>query len=327
MKLLLDIDIKPLQPMIQLQDKIMLVGSCFTEHIRNFMHESGFDSMQNAHGIIFNPISVEKSLMDVIHCKKYLKDDLFYLNETWNSWMHHSRFSNTDADTCLTEINSTIETHHLFLKSCKHLIITLGSAFAYKHLGKNIYVNNNHRAPQQDFKKELLSVKLMYEKYIALIDALKKFNPNLNIIFTISPVRHIRDGVQENNRSKARLIELVHLLCDTDKAESLYYFPSYELVIDVLRDYRFYDLDMVHPNYQATQYVWQCFKEKCIDDICFSTMQDVEKIHRAMRHRTSNNESVAHQKFRHDHLLLALKLKKEFPYLMLDDAIEFFRQG
>jgi hypothetical protein len=234
-------------------------------------------------------------------------------------------FSGTDAVNVLDNINSTIEEHHTFLKTAKNLIITLGSAFAYKLIDKNIYVSNNHRAPHHWFEKELLAVDTMYNLYLDLTEKIKQFNPSLNILFTISPVRHIRDGVIENNRSKARLIELVHLLCDGKNEQGLYYFPAYEIVMDVLRDYRFYDLDLVHPNYQATQYVWQCFKDKCIDEKDFDTMHDVEKIHRAMRHKSGNVDSEAHKKFRAEHLKLATKLKNEFPFLMLDDAVEFFK--
>ncbi len=322
MKLHIDIAFKEIEKKIRLQDSIMLVGSCFAENIRNNMYENGFSTYFNSHGIIFNPISVCNSLYDVIEKKTYTEQDLFFLHETWNSWHHHSSFSHPSKSICLEKINASIAQHHAFLKKASVLIITLGSCFAYKHIEHNFYVANNHRAPEQTFSKELLGINDLERSYKQLLLALKKFNPYLQVIFTISPVRHTRDGVIENNRSKARLIELVHSLVANN--EDLYYFPSYELVIDVLRDYRFFDIDLVHPNYAASNYVWEVFKEKCIAPTEYSTMLDIEKIHRAMKHKSSNKESMAHKKFKQEHLLLCQQISATHPYIDLNDAIAYF---
>ncbi|HEY5969299.1 MAG TPA: GSCFA domain-containing protein, partial [Chitinophagaceae bacterium] len=269
MQFQLPIQIKLPEARITYRDKIMLIGSCFTEHIGNSLNELKFSTLQNPNGILFDPRSVCNSLISYIENKQYKKEDLFYLNEIWNSWEHHSRFSNINADDALKTINESQQLAYNFLNDSDWLIITLGSSFSYRLTSgfskvspfggdlEGAGVANCHRAPSQWFNKHLLTI----DEMISLLDTtyhrLKQFNAKLKLIFTISPVRHIRDGVIENNRSKARLIEAVHHMIN--KFPGLYYFPAYELVIDVLRDYRFYDIDMVHPNYPATEFVMEKF--------------------------------------------------------------------
>jgi hypothetical protein len=318
MQFLLPVDIPSLKPPITYQDKIYLVGSCFTEHMTRFLGNAKFQVAENAHGILFNPLSVVKSLQDVIEKKLYNEDDLFYLNEYWHSWYHHSDFSDLKTENVLQKMNSTIEQHHHFLKEAKYLIITLGSAFAYKHLEQDIYVSNNHRAPHHWFRKDLLEIETIKNELLSLQSKLYAFNKNCKVIFTISPVRHSRDGVIENNRSKARLIEAVHRISDT------YYFPSYEMVIDELRDYRFYDIDLVHPNFAATQYVWEKFMTYCIDSQCYPLIKEMEELSKAMRHKPKSNESLAHQKFLHSFLEKTQTLQSRYPHLDFTREIEYF---
>src|SRR3954470_20985663 len=278
MNFMLDINLPSPPKKIGYRDKIMIVGSCFTEHIGDKLQELKFSVLQNPNGILFDPRSVAYSLVSYVHNKQYSKEELFYHNEIWQSWQHHSRFSHIDAQACLELVNASQQEAHHFLKEAEWLVITLGSAFSYHlteqspadcrkgvgHVRTNEYVDvpggevaNCHRGPSQWFYKHLMSIEEIHTSLDGCIHQLWQFNPKLKILFTISPVRHIRDGVVENNRSKARLIEVVHHL--VNKFDGLYYFPAYEIVIDVLRDYRFYDIDMVHPNYQATQYVLRQF--------------------------------------------------------------------
>ena len=318
MNFTLNIDFPKLNKPINYTNKIVLLGSCFTEHITHFLHRAKFKTMQNSHGIVFNPLSVCKAIDDVMECKDYNESDLFLLNEYWNSWYHHSDFSYRDKSKTLDRINQEIKAHHAFLKTADTLFITLGSAFAYNLIEQNIYVSNNHRAPSQWFRKELLSIETISTSLVKTLSKLKKFNPTIKVVFTISPVRHIRDGVIENNRSKARLLEAVHNL------EDIYYFPSYELVIDILRDYRFYDMDMVHPNYQATAYVWEQFVSHCIDPECLPLMKQLEQIYKARHHRSKDTGSEAHRTFLQDHLELCNELKHNYPYLELEEDIDYF---
>lgn len=318
MNFLLPIEIPSLKPPIQHHQKLLLVGSCFTEHMTRFLRQAKFCCMENAHGILFNPLSVCTSLDDVIDDRKYEERDLFLLDEYWHSWYHHSEFSSRFPEKSLELINSEIQQQHAFLKQADYVFITLGSAFAYWHLEQQIYVSNNHRAPANWFRKDLLSIETIRETLQATIKTLKEFNPNLNIVFTISPVRHYRDGIIENNRSKARLLEAVHSL------EDVYYFPAYELVVDVLRDYRFYDLDMVHPNYQATQYVWEQFVAHCIHPNCLPLMKELEQLHRAYNHKSKDPESLAHQRFLKEHFEKCRRLLEEYPYLELEREVGYF---
>jgi hypothetical protein len=318
MNFFLKVNIPHLKPAISYEDKIYLIGSCFTEHVTNFFRKAKFQVEENAHGILFNPLSVCRSLHDVIEKRMYTEEDLFQLNEYWHSWYHHSDFSDLKKEHVLQKINQTIAQHHEFLKTSKFLIITLGSAFAYYLNEKKMYVSNNHRAPQSWFTKELLSIETITDELKNLQKTLAIFNPELKIIFTISPVRHSRDGVIENNRSKARLLEAVHSMNDC------YYFPSYEIVIDELRDYRFYDADLVHPNYAATQYVWQQFVSHCIDSGCHDTMKEMEEIHLAFRHRPKSTESIAHRQFLSNFYQKTKVMQQRLPFLNFKDELNYF---
>ena len=319
------INIKPLEPSIIYKDKILLIGSCFTEHIGNFLSDVKFNVLQNPNGILFDPVSVSSSLISYIQNKQYKEEELFYLNEIWNSWQHHSRFSNTDKDACLKNINQSQNDAHEFLKEADWLIITLGSAFTYK-LADNLQpVANCHKAPAQTFIKHLNTIEEIITAFDSAIHQLFHFNNKLKIIFTISPVRHLRDGVVDNNRSKARLIEAVHHL--VNKFDRLYYFPAYELVIDVLRDYRFYDVDLAHPNYAATQFVLENFSANCFDDSTRELMEEIKKLMIAKKHKPFNPQSQLHKKFLEQQLAKTNHLQTEHPYLDLKKEIEYFSQN
>jgi hypothetical protein len=280
---------------IQHHQPILMIGSCFTENICKKLVELKYDVCQNPHGIIFNPVSVAACLRDVARGQLYTQAHLFELNDGWHSWLHHSRFSAVTPDEALSKMNEAIQSAHQFCKGAEWMIITLGSAFAYRLNDLDMHVSNNHRAPHQWFTKELLEVPFIVAQLKKGIAQLRELNKNLKVIFTISPVRHLRDGVIDNNRSKARLIEAVHQLCS--EVEACSYFPSYEIVIDELRDYRFYDIDLAHPNYQATNYVWQRFVETCIDDSDTALLGELEQIRLALQHRPFNPHSEAHRQF------------------------------
>ncbi len=316
------IHIKPLQPFISYQDKILLIGSCFTEHIGNFLMDAKFKGLQNPNGILFDPISVASSLISYIQNKKYAEEDLFYLNEIWNSWQHHSRFSNIHKDECLRSINQSQQQAHDFLKDADWLIITLGSAFTYKLTDNLQAVANCHKAPAQNFIKHLNTIEEIITVLDNTIHQLFHFNSKLKIIFTISPVRHLRDGVVDNNRSKARLIEAVHHL--VNKFDKLYYFPAYELVIDILRDYRFYDVDMAHPNYAATQFVLEKFSEACFNQQTKELVEEIQKIMIAKKHKPFNAASAMHKKFLMQQLEKIKQILNKHPYLNFEEEIKYF---
>lgn len=322
MKMMLDLDIKSPAQKISYKDQLMLIGSCFTENIGNKLAGLKFRMLQNPSGILFDPVSVSRNLVSYIDNYKYGKGDLFYLNELWQSWSHHSVFSGMDATEVLLRINQSQETAHEFLENADWLIITLGSAFSYRLTDSGMPVANCHRAPAQMFGKHLLAIDEIITTLDTCIHRLFYFNKKLQVIFTISPVRHIRDGVVENNRSKARLIEAVHHM--VNKFERLHYFPAYELVIDVLRDYRFYDIDLVHPNYTATEFVFQKFFDAYISDESKATAEEIKKIVTAYKHKPFQPNTEAHRSFLESHLQKAQQLSLRYPHINLDEEIKHF---
>ena len=340
---MLDINLVPSAQKISYHDKIMIIGSCFTEHIGNRLQELKFPVMQNPSGILFDPRSVTSSLVSYIQNKRFRKDDLFYLNEVWQSWQHHSRFSNTNLESCLDTINNSQQKAHEFLKNADWLIITLGSSFSYHltqqtpetcrkgvgHLRTNEWleggeVANCHRAPAQWFYKHMMTIEEIHTALDECIHQLWQFNPKLKILFTISPVRHIRDGIVENNRSKSRLIEVVHHI--VNKFDGLYYFPAYELVIDVLRDYRFYDIDMVHPNYAATEFILEKFMLSFIEEESIAIAEEVKRIITARKHKPFQPDTKAHEQFLRSNSAKMQDLLKRYPFLQLDEELEFFNR-
>lgn len=317
----LDFNPKPFVSKISHQHKLMLIGSCFTEQIGAKLSTHKFRVMDNPHGILFNPVSIERAIGRYVRNKLYSESDLFYQNECWNCWDHHSRFSHPDKITCLGMINDALNAAHDFLKQTDWLLITLGSAFVYELENKQV-VANCHKVPTDKFNKRLLSPGEIHGSIKMMQEELKKFNPDLRIIFTISPVRHLRDGFVENNRSKAALIQAVHQLVDGEA--DTFYFPAYELVIDDLRDYRFFAEDMVHPNYAATNYVWEKFVETCIDEPSRSLMKEIATIVSARNHKAFNPASEQHKKFLQVNAEKVKQLMKAYSYLDLNEEAAYF---
>ncbi len=304
----------------------MLTGSCFTEHIGERMARSKMQVYSNPQGIVFNPASIASGLHACMSGKSYGEDDVFYHNEIWNSWDFHSRFSHTDKDTALKGMNEALSEAGAFLPEARWLIVTFGSAYQYVTTGQagreGYGVANCHKAPGQWFEKKLLETDRMLSEWEKLIRALQAYNPSLQLLFTLSPVRHARDGLVENNRSKARLNELIHAL--VDRFAHCHYFPAYELVIDVLRDYRFFEPDMVHPNSLAIQYVWEQFVEAYMPATDRDLLQRIEALTTAAQHRHRFPGTLAAKGFRESMLRKARSLKEEFAYLDLADEILAF---
>ena len=316
--------IKKIEPPISYHDKLLFMGSCFTEHISGYMQKLKFSVLENPNGIIFDPISVCRSLISYVRNEPVQESDVFQLNEMWHSWEHHSRFSHMHKHACIQQIQDHRQKAHEFLQQSDWLFITLGSAFAYKYLPDQIMVANCHKAPAGLFDKRLISIEKIISTLDNTIHRLFHFNPNLKIIFTVSPVRHLRDGLIDNNRSKARLIETVHHL--VHKFEKLYYFPAYEIVIDELRDYRFYDIDLTHPNYAATQYVIERFTESCIDTKTVGIMEEIKKIITAKNHKPFNPSSTIHKQFLQAFFAKTIEFQKNYPHIDLSQEVQYFQQ-
>jgi hypothetical protein len=328
MKFRLEFDIKKLSRSITHKDKLFLIGSCFTENIGEKLKKNKFSVLENPNGILFNPVSVAEALTAYIDNTLLSESDLFQLNEGWHSWKHHSRFSGLTPELALTKINHSTTAANEYLKTCDYLFITLGSSWVYTLTEKATNAKpgsvaaNNHKAPADWFHRRLMTTEEVLQTLENVLYRLFHFNPRLNIIFTISPVRHIREGVVENNRSKAVLIQAVHHL--VDKFDKLYYFPAYELVIDDLRDYRFYSEDLVHPNYFATQYVWEKFVDACVAEKAKSLMEEIHTINLAFQHKPFNEQSQAHKQFKQKYLQKVSSIQQQFPWLDFKKEIEYF---
>jgi len=325
MKMVLDIEVKPPAARIDYTDGILLTGSCFTEHIGQSLSDLKFQVLQNPNGILFDPLSVASSLVSYIENKRYSAGDLVFLNELWQSWQHHSRFSGVDRDAVLEGINRSQQQAHDFLQRARWLIITLGTSFSYRLVDQAAPVANCHRAPAGWFQKNLLTIEETVVALDSCLYRLFRLNPHIQVIFTVSPVRHIRDGVIENNRSKARLIEAVHHL--VNKFGQLHYFPAYEMVIDVLRDYRFYDIDLVHPNYQATRFVLEQFTGNYLNERSVVLSREIEKISIARKHRPFQPSTDAHRQFLKLHAEKTQALLREYPFLPLQEELDYFSRG
>lgn len=325
MKFMLDIKINEPPVKIDYRDKIMLVGSCFTEHIGDSLADLKFQVLQNPNGIVFDPSTVSSSIVSYIENKQYGGSELFELNELWQSWQHHSRYSGITKGRVVETINRSQHQAHHFLQEAKWLIITLGTSFSYRLSENGRPVANCHRAPASWFNKHMMTIDETVSSLDTMLYRLFQFNPSINIIFTVSPVRHIRDGIVDNNRSKARLLEAVHHL--VNKFSRLHYFPSYELVIDVLRDYRFYDIDLVHPNFQATEFVITKFMEHFVNEESITLSKEIEKIIIARKHKPFQPSTEAHKNFLKLHAERTKNLMTSYPFLSLQEELDFFGQG
>ena len=286
---------KELRNPISYDAKIFLLGSCFTENIGNKLSFYKFQSLQNPFGILFHPKAIEQLITNAINEKEYTDDSVFLLNEHWHSFEAHSSMSNSNKETILKNLNAGLQVTNKQLHNASHVCITLGTAWVYRHIESDHIVANCHKVPQKRFLKELLSISEIVVSLEAIVSLIRSVNRKASIIFTVSPVRHLKDGFIENQQSKSHLISAIHQVVDGGRTSS--YFPSYEIMMDELRDYRFYAEDMIHPNKTAIQYIWNRFAEAWISEEAKATMQEVKKVQNGLSHRPFNSKPEAHQLF------------------------------
>lgn len=304
------------------QEGVLFLGSCFSEHIANRLLDLKFNVNTNPFGIVFNPKSIASSLYRIIH-KKYFKDeDVFEKEGLWYSLEAHSSVFSISKNELLEKLNHSIDLWNNEIQKASYLIVTFGSAFAYHHKQKEKIVANCHKLPQALFEKTLFENHEIIVDFQELINDLKTINPQLKWMFTVSPVKHLRDGVVENNLSKAILIQSVHQLIKQNT--NCFYFPAYELVTDDLRDYRFYESDMAHPNTQAINYVWKKFSEVYFNEATSAINERVLQIHQAYHHRLFNKTTETSMKFKHNFYQKCVTLQAEFNYLDLSKELHYF---
>ncbi|WP_340111467.1 GSCFA domain-containing protein [Maribellus mangrovi] len=308
------------------QKKNIFMGSCFTENVGQKMEDLKYPVDINPFGILYNPTSVAEGLKSLLSVRKFGPDDLAGYNGLWHSFSHHGRFSGTDKDQVLEKINTRIQYSSEFLNTADFLFITFGTAWIYRYKKTKEIVSNCHKIPATEFNRERLSVDEIVETYSALLPAVWKMNESLKIIFTVSPIRHWKDGAVENQRSKA----ILHLAIDELQKrfpERCAYFPSYEIVMDELRDYRFYAADMLHISEVAVNHIWQLFEEALIDEESRKLAQKVQKIRSAAAHRPINKSTPEFRKFIKKIYNDILELEIEFPYLNLKLEKEHFTRN
>ena len=284
---------------IDYNSKVLSFGSCFAENMADKFDYFKFQNETNPFGIIFNPVSIEKIIERTVQQKEFTEKDVFFHNERWHSFEAHSDLSNSDRQELLETLNKAISETHKKLKTATHIIITYGTSWIYRNIESDQIVANCHKVPQKQFLKELLSVDIIEKSIQNTINLIQTFNPDINFIFTISPVRHIKDGFAENQLSKSHLFAALHQVLKTHNSKFIThnYFPSYEIMMDELRDYRFYTEDMLHPNPVAIYYIWHKFSENYIAEDAILMMKEVDEIQKSLRHRSFNPESEQHQKF------------------------------
>ncbi len=288
-----EIQLPPAPFKLTYKDQVAFIGSCFSENISSRLSDLKMKVNCNPFGIVFNSISIQKNLLRLIEKRNYTSPELFKGSQFY-SFDHHSSFSDFDVENCLRKINQSMEEGHAFLKQSKVLFITLGSAYAYWYKERNEVVANCHKLPQSVFQKKLSKVEEIVNGFSELIMQLQFFNPELKIVFTVSPVRHLKDGMIENQRSKAILLESVHQIVEA--FNNVNYFPAYEIAMDDLRDYRFYGKDMLHLNEVGIDYVFQKFSELYFELDTLQIMHEVQSHNKFMNHRSLSGEDISDQK-------------------------------
>lgn len=294
-------------------DRLLLWGSCFTENIGERLSAAKFRCLQNPFGVLYNPLSIATALRQVEQRQVYTPDDLFYDRGLWGSRMHHSSFSSADQEECLQKVNNGITEGADFLAKADWLVLTFGTAWVYEWKADGSVVGNCHKLPARLFSRRLLQEEEIVREWRSLLEELRSRHPQLNVLFTVSPIRHAKDGLHGNQLSKATLLLAVDRLCAS--LPFCHYFPSYEILLDELRDYRFYADDMFHPSRQAVDYIWECFSATYFSDATLRLVNECQEVLRAADHRPFHPESEAYRQFKALQRQHIARLKERFPYL------------
>jgi len=297
------------------RDQLFLIGSCFSENIGSILYENKFNTLNNPEGILFNPLSIYNSLKNCLQKNNFEDKYILEKGGEYFSYLHHSSVKDLKKDYLIEKINKNTSSTFEFIKNCNILIITFGTAYYYKHLALGSGVANCHKQPGSFFEKKLLPVNNIVNQYSSLVDALSKLNPKLKIIFTVSPVKYLKDGVIENNVSKATLLLSIHELVEQN--QNCFYFPAYELVTDDLRDYRFYKEDLAHPNDLAIKYVWQKFSESFFNTETKLLNEKIGKLNIAKKHKRLHAHTEENSKLEKHIADLVSEIKKINPSIDL----------
>ena len=316
----LKVEIPKDQNKINHSDYFQLWGSCFADNIGKRLTENKFTCDLNPYGTLYNPMSIAIAIGELLTEKQYTIDDLTCDNSQWFSYMHHSIFSSSDSETCLLQINSRLSTSREFLAKADWILLTWGSAWVYRLNNTQKIVGNCHKMPDRNFTRYRLEIDDIVTTYVNLIKDIRRLNPKVKFVFTVSPIRHAKDGMHGNQLSKSTLLLAIDKICK--QSNECLYFPSYEIMMDELRDYRFYADDMLHPTPLAINYIWECFSETYFTSSTKNVLQAWDKIKKGLAHRPFDTNSDAHQRFLREILLKIELLKEKMPYLDVENEIK-----
>lgn len=323
MKLQTQIPLKPQENQIDYSSKILLLGSCFSENIGAKFDYFKFRNLQKPFGVIFNPISIENLIERAIAFNRFSEEDIFQHNGIWKCFEVHSQLDSLDKSEILSNLNNELLNLREAIHTSTHIIFTFGTSWVYRNLESDKIVANCHKLPQKHFKKELLLIDAVSKSIQNTIEKISSVNPEASIILTISPVRHLKDGFVENSLSKAHLIAAIQFSLNRKSDSDSYrnvklktsYFPSYEIMMDELRDYRFYSEDMLHPNKTAIEILWQKFSQVWISTETQHIQKEISSIQSGLLHRSFKNNSPEHLRFLKNLQHKIDKIQHDFPQI------------
>lgn len=307
------IQLQPSKNKISYYTPVLFLGSCFTENIGNKMQDLKFPVLINPFGVLYNPASVLQSLEIILDKRDFKESDLGFFNEQWFSFYHDTEFSNSNKQKCLDHINVKLNQAREQFKDANYLIITFGTAWVYEYIKSGKVVSNCHKIPAKEFNRYKLGVEDIFVQWAKLLNRIEDYNPDLKVIFTVSPVRHWKDGAVQNQLSKSTLILAIHQIKKI--FDNVEYFPAYEIMMDDLRDYRFYADDMLHPSNAAIEYIWQFFNDTYLDKETNEIIKEVQKIVQAENHRPLNPNTKSHEQFLEKLKLQKQQLTRKYPFL------------
>lgn len=315
MKLFSEITIPVSAYKIDYSTPMIFVGSCFSSHIGDRFRQLKMPAMVNPFGTVYNPISIGKTLHNILLCKEYGTADIYKVSDRYVSLDHYTLFSDELPDRLLALINSGVVEAHKMLQRSNYLFVTFGTAMIYRLKESGYVVSNCHKLPESQFERERLSVEAIVEFWQELLCELHNLLPHLRVIFTVSPIRHWKDGAHNNQISKSTLLLAIDTLME--QFDFIDYFPAYEIVIDELRDYRFYAPDLFHLSTQAVDYIWERFSQTFFTSEVVALQREYEKLSKAINHRVVGGSPSEIEKFKHSTLALIDKLEKKEPTISL----------
>jgi len=319
-----EVTIEPSKWEVDYRSNALFMGSCFSDHIGKILSGNKFPVMLNPFGVLYNPISLSTALNMMLNQHEISKEELIIHDKIWHSFYFHGSFSNTSPEKVIERCNRSIRESHLFLKSARFLFVTFGTAWVFRSKETGKIVSNCHKIPAASFDRFRLSINEIKDEWISILSKIHRINPNLIIVFTVSPIRHFKDGAHENQLSKSTLLLAIDEIMKTYPVQQIGYFPSYELMNDELRDYRFYDSDMVHISETGIRFIFEKFKSVYFSKITNACFDQIHSVVQAKEHRLLSNDILSIRKFSQSMIQKIRKLESAYPYINFQEEIKHF---